>query len=209
MGDALGALFGSATNQAGTTTPDPTAQALNNLRLQQLTQLFSGTPYSEFGKERSDIYSPSPEVKKLLEQGISGKGIPNLMSLEDYMKLGLDETSNYISQVATPQIMSQAALQGLEGSGMVPEAIAKGTAQIGLPFIQGLPQASATLAMAPAQRASMLFPLADYERSLREQDLLRRQGVYTAGLTGLPFSPGSSTTGRESKPPLFGFFGQG
>ena len=208
MGDALGAIFGSATNTSGTTTPDPTAQAMNNLRLQQLQQLFSGGSYSDFGRARPDIYTPSPEIDKLLKETMSGK-VPGLMGFDEYKQLGLDQTKNYISQIATPQILSTAALQGLEGGGMVPEAIAKGTAEIGLPFVQGLPGASATLSLAPAQRAQMMLPMLDYGRSLREQDLLRRQGVFTTGLTGLPFTPGGSQTGSQRQPPLFGFFGQG
>lgn len=60
-----------------------------------------------------------------------------------------------------------------------------------------------------AQRASTLFPLADYSRQLSEQDLLRMQGVYSTALTGIPYSPGSSTSGKQSQQPLFNFFGQG
>ena len=227
---------------------------------------------------------------------------------------------DYISKIALPQILSTAALQGLEGGGFVPESIARAGAEIALPlsqqlqdfylqrgqlgvqaalggqslaenrtqqllqalqsggqlaatqqqqnlqgqlgggalaneqqqlalqallgggqlsqqFTQGLPQASSLFSLLPGQqnllqgqyintltsnlspftqrdvglgqRAATLFPLADYSRALQEQDVLRQQGVVTTGLTGLPFTPGSSTTGRQSSQPLFNFFGQG
>jgi hypothetical protein len=107
--------------------------------------------------------------------------------------MALDEGGNYISQVATPEIMQQAALQGLEGGGYVPEAIGKATAGIALPFLQGLPAASATLTEAPARvralnanTASSLLPLADYQGGLNRADYARQQSVALAGLTEQP-----------------------
>ncbi len=277
MGDVLGSVFGSAKNTDATQTPDPQAQAANRLKLEQLQTLFGGTPYAGFGQP-SDAYTPSPNVSSLYNDiGLQSFQLPsdiglgnlqladtpnvntsNLMSLADYSKLGLDSTSNYISKIATPEIMSQLALAGLESSGASADAIAKATAQIGLPFVQSLPGASNTLTQAGpqanltqaqanltggqrqllpfqallsntqanmtnaqrslipnqagvmnAQRASTLFPMADYGRTLQESDLLRRQGVVTTGLTGLPFTPGSTTQQKQSSPPMFGWFGQG
>lgn len=169
---------------------------------------------------------------------------------------GLNQTGNYISQIATPQIKQALALQGLEGGGALPEAIAKATASIGLPyaqslipmmqqylqgqqgiqqagqqqqaslygtdipvmnsFQQSLPGASTGLAMTPlqqqqmqAQTASTLFPLADYGRSLQEQDLLRRQGLATTAITGIPYTPQTNVKQSTSSQPLFNWFGQG
>lgn len=258
MGDALGAVFGGGERTSASTTPDATAQALNRTRLNQLQPLFDFAPYAGFAFERPDIYSPAADVGDLYRNiGTSDLGLgplslgdvpendySDLMSFDDYLQTGLDQTQNYISQIATPEIMSQLALSGLESSGAVPEAIAKATASIGLPFVQSLPQASTALTLAPiqgeatraqtgllqgqrsllpynaaltnaqggllnAQRAGTLFPLADYGRGLAEEDLLRRQGVVTTGLTGLPFTPGSTQKGRTSQQPLFNFFGQG
>lgn len=71
----------------------------------------------------------------------------------------------------------------------------------------GLTNANRTGAL--AQRAATLFPMADYGRALQEQDFLRRQGVVTTGLTGIPFTPGSSGVQKQSSQPFFNFFGQG
>ena len=258
MGDALGSVFGASKSTDATQEPDAVAQALNQQRLVQLSNLFAGAPYSSFASERPDIYTPSTDIADLFSNigkqdlGLSSFNLEdmpdidysNLMSLTDYIKMGLDETGNYISKIATPEIMSQLALAGLEGSGASADAIARATAQIGLPFVQSLPGASTALTLARpqaelirqqagltggqrgllpyqagmmnaqgglfnTQRASTLFPMADYSRALQESDLLRRQGVVTTGLTGLPFTPGSTTEQKQTQPPLFGFFGQG
>lgn len=252
MGDVLSGIFGSGGKTTGTTTPDPTAQALNKLRLEQLQGLFANAGIGGFAQPNA-AYTPSAGVSDLYGTvalsdvspitGAVGSALnapvdrSNLMSLQDYINLGMDTSRGYISQIATPQIMSMMALQGLEGGGAVPEAIAKATAGIGLPFVQSLPGASETLSLLPgrqdllrsqnagtlagmlnpytqrdvglAQRAGGLFNFADYGRQLQEQDLLRQQGVVTTGLTGLPFTPGSSTEGKKSSQPLFNFFGQG
>lgn len=254
MGDVLTGMFGGGSRTEQETQADPISQQMNAMRLAQLQELFSTGGFGEFAWPRTgDVYSPSPGVGDLYGSatlsdvspitGAVGSALntpvdrSNLMSLQDYINMGLNETGNYVSQVATPQIMSMMALQGLEGSGAVPEAIAKATAGIGLPFVQGLPGASSTLSLLPgqqdllrsqnaatlagmlspytardvglAQRAGGLFNFADYGRQLQEQDLLRRQGVVTTGLTGLPYTPGSFTEGRKTSQPMFNWFGQG
>lgn len=279
-----------------------------------------------------------PDVRTLRDRPAlpAPNNYDDLMSLDDYIKMGLDQSGNYISQIARPEIMQAASLQGLDRGNFVSEAIAKATAGIALPFIQSLPEASQQLALARpqaeairagtaltnaqewltgpqgdlihaqagltdaqrakmglemgllgaqtgltqaqtglteaeigrtgaqtglfgsqaglteaqtgltgaqawltagpqaglvgaqtgltnaqawlagpqagllnAQKASTLFPLADYSRGLKEQDLLRRQGVVTTGLTGLPFTPVTDSTAKKSSQPLFNFFGQG
>lgn len=63
----------------------------------------------------------------------------NYNQLYDQIKtLGLDQTSNYINQIARPQINQQMALQGLEGGGAVDAAIARATAEYGMPVVQSL-----------------------------------------------------------------------
>lgn len=216
MGDVLAGVFGGGQRTTSDTKPDAISQELNKLRLDQLSQLFGIAPYSQFALPNQAAYTPDPRVDSLYSSATREPAFDDLISLDEYLGLGLDQTSNYINQIAKPEILSTAVLQGLEGGGFVPEAIAKATASIGLPFVQSIPGASTALTLAPfqaraaeAQRASTLFPIADYGRSLREQDLLRQQGVVTTGLTGLPFTPGQSTKQRESSQPLFNFFGQG
>lgn len=206
---------------------------------------------------------------------------------------GLDTSSNYISQIARPQINQAMALQGLEGGGAVPDAIARATAGISTPylqsllpmvqqylqeqggiqgqnqqlqaaalqgnqqlqagiqqagqqqqaglygtemplqaqsqlgaqqlqqgtlgnFVQSIPQAATQLGMLPVQQqgakaqiASTLFPLADYGRNLQQQDLERRQGLMQTAMTGIPYTPQTSTQQSTSQKPLFNFFGMG
>jgi hypothetical protein len=83
-------------------------------------------------------------------------------------------------------------------------------------FTESLPGAADTITMTPekaamarAQRANTMMPLYDYQRSLKEQDYLRRQGVVGTAMTGMPYTPGSSSKGGTSAAPLFGWFGQG
>ena len=227
MGDALGGIFGSGGKQTTDVTLDPQSEAANKLRLQQLQSLFSTTPLNAFAVPRADIYTGSPSVDALFATANTGVGkdadLSNLMSFDDYVKMGLDEGSNYINKVAKPEIIQIAALQGLESGGFVEEAIAKATAGIALPFLQGLPSASAALTTAGpqanvltsqrdvlgAQRAQVLFPLADYQRALSQEDFLRQQQVSLAGLTGIPFTAATDTTAKKSSQPFFNFFGQG
>ena len=220
MGDLGNMLFGSGGEQTTDNTLDPNSEALNRLRLQQLSGLFTGTNLADFGQPKPEVYTGSPSVDALFSTATQDSNVGNLMSFDDYLNLGLDESRNYINQVAKPEILQTAALQGLEGGGFVSEAIAKATAGLALPFLQTLPSASATLATAgplanaqintqAAQRASTLFPLADYKRSLSEQDLLRQQGLVTTGLTGLPYTPVTDSSQDKSSQPLFNFFGQG
>lgn len=232
MGDALGGIFGAGGRQTQTTVPDEASRELNNLRRNQLLQLFTPErPYSSFASENpNNAYRRDAQAVDLTDTALADfksggqeADFSDLISLDDYIKLGLDQAQNYISQIASPEILSQAALSGLESGGAPQEALAKATAQIGLPFVQSIPGASIGLTQARPQanlttaqtgavrtsQAAQLFPLTDFGRSLRAEDVNRQQGILTSGLTGLPFSPGSSTTGRTSQQPLFNFFGQG
>lgn len=237
MGDVLSGVFGGGGSQDTTQTADPISTALNDLRYRQAATLFNVASPSEFG-QRSDVYTGAPAVDNLFATAqqpspsipTTGVNYDNLMSLADYIDLGINQGSNYINQVATPQILQTAALQGLDRGGVVPEAIAKATAGIALPFLQGLPSASATLLNAGPQaeatrasrfltgaqtdltganRAATLLPFADYNRSLQERDLLRRQGFTGTALTGLPYTPTVNTDTSKNQQPLFNFFGQG
>jgi hypothetical protein len=240
MGDILSSIFGGGGTQTTDQTVDPTTQSLNALKLLQSSYLFNDTPnlLNSFAQPKSDIYTGSPAVDNLFATAqqpspdipTTGINYDNLMSLADYIDLGINQGSNYINQVATPQILQTAALQGLDRGGAVPEAIAKATAGIGLPFVQSLPGASTSLFTAPAQaeltranrfltgaqtdltnanRATTLLPFADFNRSLSERDLLRQQGVVGTAFTGLPYTPSVGTDTSKNQQPLFNFFGQG
>lgn len=204
MGSVLGGVFGGGQQQESKTEVDPITQEMNRMRRDQLSQLFGAAPVSSFAKESKNagLYDLDKQTQQLIDWFSSDR---NIMSLDQYMKAGLDEGSNYISQVATPEILSTANLQGLEGSGMVPEAIAKATAGIALPFLQGIPGFTS----AQAQQAQGLVGMSDLPRQLKVEDLLRRQGVVTSGLTGIPFAPSSETKGGTASLPLFNLFGMG
>lgn len=204
MGSILGGVFGGGQQQEQKTEIDPITQEMNRMRRDQLANLFGVSSVAEFANKGKydDLYTPSKKTSGLIKQLTQND---NLMTLDEYMKLGLDEGSNFISQVATPEIMSAANLQGLEGSGMVPEAIAKATAGIAMPFLSSIPGFQA----GQAQHGAALLGFSDLPRQMQTENLLRRQGVVTSGLTGIPFAPSSETKGGTSSLPLFNLFGMG
>jgi hypothetical protein len=216
MGDVLTGVFGGGQQTNQTTKPDATAGALNQLRLDQTRDLFSQYGFGSFIGPDATAYQPTLQGQAISAEVSNPPDLSNLLSLDDYIKLGLDQAQNYITQIATPEILSNAALQGLDRGGAVPAAIAKATAQVGLPFVQGLPAASTALTLAPqqaallkSQNAQTQLPIADYQRTLQEADLNRRQGILNTAYTGLPFTPGSTTKGGTSSLPLFNLFGFG
>lgn len=231
MGDILSSIFGGGEQTNQTTTPDVNASALNKLKLGQLSGLFSLGNFGEFqGYNPNNAFKPSDQTSNLINSSLASYGsdpgaadLSDLLSLDDYINLGLSQAENYITQIAKPEILQSAALQGLEGGGYVPEALAKATAGVGLPFVQGLPAASSALTLARPQAnlinqqaratgiqgSTSLLPFSDFGRSLEESDINRRQGILTTGLTGIPFSPGSKVTGGTQALPLFNLFGFG
>jgi len=70
-------------------------------------------------------------------------------------------------------------------------------------------QAMGQLGLQGSQATQGLMSMADYQRSLNEQNLMRQQQMALTGLTGIPYNPGSVQTGVQRQPPLFGFFGYG
>jgi hypothetical protein len=333
MGDVLGSIFGGGQRTSQQTQVDPTTQALNRMRQQQLSRVFGQAGTDVYGGA-SDAYTPSGQVQDLYNFGMNAGDTSNMLGLGDYRDTGMnyvrdrmnegllrsegiygenvgrtrnafDEAvglsdvnrqrslgtreadyargygdlvnagSNFINRIATPQAFQAAALQGMEGSGAVPTAIANASAQFSGPamqqlvgqymqagldinqataqaqaqlggqymgqqadttnqymgtqaglvgqglqagnqFIQSLPGASQTLSMIPeqqralrAQTATTLFPMADYSRGLREQELAGRRGLFQTALTGIPYTPETTTRGRQGQQPLFNFFGQG
>lgn len=223
MGGILSGLFGTSQRQDQRTRPDATQQALNEITLDELSGLFADFNIADFAGPNEAISTPGgmsqaflSQVPGYLQRVTDYADNTDLLDINEYIDLGLDETSNYISQIATPEILSAASLQGLESSGAIPEAIAKATAGIALPFIQGLPGANqsfastgANIAGLPGQYASTLFPLTDFPRQLQQQDFMRQQGVVQTGLTGIPFAPGSTTSGSQGTTPFFNLGGIG
>lgn len=202
MADILGSVFGGAKSQTQKTTPDAQARELNKLKLSELSGLFGNMNFADLANEFPELYSLSGTSEDIFG-GITDDS--NILSLQDYMDLGMSASNNYISQIAKPNIMSSMALMGMESSGAVPEAIAKASAEYALPFISSLPQAANTI----TQNRSNIFSMSDIPRQLGAENLMRKTGVLTTGLTGIPFSPGSTQKGKESQQPLFGLFGQG
>jgi hypothetical protein len=334
MGDVLGSLFGGGQRTSQQTQVDPTTQALNRMRQQELGRVFGEAGTDVYGGP-SDAYTPSGQVQDLYNFGLStGQDPANALTMRDYQQTGSDflnsilgtsqaaawdttnlnlgtttgnyqdalarssagregamlgreadygrvygdlvnAGTNFLNRIAAPTAMQAAALQGMEGSGAVPTAIANASAQFSGPamqqlvgqymqagldinqaanaaqaqlgsqymgqqastlgnygqtqaglfgqgmqagnqFIQSLPGASQTLSMIPeqqralrAQTATTLFPMADYGRGLREQELAGRRGLFQTALTGIPYTPETTTRGRQAQQPLFNFFGQG
>jgi hypothetical protein len=202
MGDILGRVFGGGKQTNQTTTPDENAAALNELKRKELEKLFAAGDMASFARANRADYTLSPKTAALIDKYTN---TDNLLSLQDYIKMGLDEGKGYINKVATPEIQSMLALQGMGRSGALPESIAKATAGIALPFLTSLP----SFMTGSAQQAQTMAGLSDMPRVLRAEDFNRRQGVVQTGFTGIPFAPGSSTKGGESQLPLFNLFGFG
>jgi hypothetical protein len=202
MGDILGGIFGSGKNMEQETEATAETAALNKVKLQQLRKLFKVSDMADYASPNAKDFTLSDNTQALIDKATDPAA---LMSIDDYMKAGLEEGSNYINKVATPEIMSTLALQGMERSGAAPEAIGKATAGIALPFLQSLPG----FMQASTGQAAGLASLSDMPRQLRAEDYLRRQGVVQTGLTQIPFSPTSRTEGGENSLPLFHMFGMG
>ncbi len=202
MGDILTGIIGGGQQTNQTTRPDATSRALNQMNLQELRQLFKTGDMADFARPNTDDFTLSGRTQALINRATDPS---NLMSLDQYMRHGLDEGRGYIRKVATPEIMSALTLQGMERSGAVPESIAKATAGIALPFLTSIPSFQA----GSAQTASALAGLSDMPRALRASDFLRRQGIVQTGFTDIPFVPGSSSTGGTSSLPLGNLFGMG
>lgn len=202
MGDILGAAFGGGKNTDQKTTPDANARALNKLKLAQFRKLFAGSDMGEFARPNTEDFTLSRRTNDIIN---SATGPENMMSLQDYLDQGLDEGKGFINKVATPEIMAQLGLQGMSRSGAAPEAIAKATAGIAMPFLSSIPG----FMSASTQQATGLAGLSDMPRALRAEDFMRRQGILQTGMTGLPFAPGSKTIGNENSLPMFHMFGTG
>ncbi len=114
MGDILSGVFGGGEQTSSETKPDANAQVLNKLKAQQLQQLFSVAPYSDFANPQGDLFSLDANSQALMEQASDPS---NLMSLDEYMRLGSEAGGSFMEQIAGPQIASTLAMQGAEGSG--------------------------------------------------------------------------------------------
>lgn len=202
MGDILGSVFGGGKQSAETQTADPISQAGNQLRYQQLANLFQNQAYSDYGVMRPDIFSLDQRSSNLLDQFTNSD---NLMSLQDYLDLGTKSGQNYLTQIASPEMASNLSLQGMQDSGAMQEALAKAGASIGMDFLKTIPAFKSV----QNQQMGQLFSMAQTPQNLRQQDYLRTQGVVTTGLTGLPYTPTISKQGEEGSLPLFNLFGMG
>ena len=210
MGSIIGGVAGGGEQQKQKVTPDAQAQAMNRLRIQELSNLFAQSPYAGFAQPGSDAYRPSPETMGLINQFTDPS---QLLTPQEYLSQGLEAglgpARNYMSEVARPEIMNTMALSGLESGGAVSEALAKAGAGVAMPYLTSLmgnlPGVQQTMQMGQGQ----MMGFSDLPRSLQAEDLLRRQGVVQTGLTGLPFTPGQTSKGGTSSLPLWNLFGTG
>ncbi len=67
VGDILGGVFGGGKNTSEEQTADPTSQAMNEMRLSQLRQLFAKSGIAGYAKSRPDIYSLSGQTQGLID----------------------------------------------------------------------------------------------------------------------------------------------
>lgn len=203
MGDILGGVFGGGEQKEQETKPTAEARQANKLKLAELRRIYgSGVSLADFtGKQRQN-YTVSRDTQRLIDKATNPS---NMMSLDEYLKRGTDAGKGYMSKIASPEIMAQLSLQGMERSGAAPEALAKASAGMALPFLGSIP----SFMTGSAQQAQTLAGLNDMPRQLRVEDSMRRQGLMTTAFTGIPFSPGSQTQGGTSSLPLFNMFGMG
>jgi hypothetical protein len=147
-----------------------------------------------------------------------GQGMANNQALtQQALGYGTDAASNYINRIATPQLMQQATLQGLEGGGAVPASIAKATADVGLQWLSPIVQQSLGIqgqlaqgyggdvsnlsganAAAQAQLGGQNTALqsglfGDYSNAV-QQAYGNRQGLETQFMSTLPGAYGTSIT---------------
>lgn len=201
MGDILGSVLGSGSQQDQTTRPDKQSRAANAITIKQLRKLFQVSDLADFARD-SGYGELSNESLAMIK---SMTGDSNRMTLDEYVKMGMDEGKSYMSEIATPEISSALAMQGMERGGALPEALAKGAASTSLQFMSTIPGFQS----ANSQANQAMFNLSDAPRQTGLNEYLRRQGVVMSGFTGIPFTPGSSTTGGTSSLPLFNMFGMG
>jgi hypothetical protein len=94
-------------------------------------------------------YVRSAGVASGFQQRAEGANYGNLLQSLDYQEsgrqraldLGTGAVGNYIDRIATPRLNQALTLQGLEGGGAVPNAIARATAETAIPFLQSIEQA--------------------------------------------------------------------
>ena len=124
-------------------TPSPQVDQLLQQAMgpSDTTNNFTLSNYMDLGNRNDTLFNNS--LANVVDNTREGLAESNARYMAEYtraMQSGLDTSSNFISQIATPQIMQQMALQGLEGGGAVPQAIAKATAETSLPMWQQLAQ---------------------------------------------------------------------
>ena len=210
MGSIIGGVAGGGEQQKQKVTPDAQAQAMNRLRIQELSNLFAQSPYAGFAQPGSDAYRPSPETMGLINQFTDPRPVTYAARVSTARLAGrVRPCSVLYERDRTPEIMNTMALSGLESGGAVSEALAKAGAGVAMPYLTSLmgnlPGVQQTMQMGQGQ----MMGFSDLPRSLQAEDLLRRQGVVQTGLTGLPFTPGQTSKGGTSSLPLWNLFGTG
>jgi hypothetical protein len=109
------------------------------------------------------------------------------------LDLGLGATGNYISNIATPRIMQELSLAGLERGGGISDAIARATAEVAIPYLQSIEQLYGTntanlIAQTAAQQGQTSTAAVEGNRALGSQLLAGRAqagGQYQQNVTQL------------------------
>ena len=163
------------------------------------------------------------------EQGLGSQYLGGLQSAADRFAGGEQGlASDYLGATTGINQQGMQALQNLlgnfqsgqyglsQGNQAAQAGIQQNAMGLGAQFAQSLPGAAETLGLLPARERAMraqaatgLFPMADYARNLRQQDLTRRQDLYSTAFTGIPFTSGGTQKQDTSTKPLFNLFGMG
>jgi hypothetical protein len=221
MADILTAITGggSRQKQGEQTLPDPVAQSMNQMRFDQLRTMFErGGGAPAFAGAMPDIFSMTGDESRFRGQAMNQAGTPG-MGTQDWLTSSMQMVSpaagSLLSNITAPAIQNQMSLAGLGRSGAGTEALARAGMEMALPMAmqlsQQMPQADIALRGANLDRMMTGMNLGAIPRQLAQEDILRRQGLMTTGLTGIPFTPGSSSkqTGEMRQKSIFeGMFKQ-
>ena len=191
---------------------DPTAQAREQMRLQQTQSFFNGLGpqgMGQFAGARPDLFGLSPQEQQFQNALMAGGGQlqqtgQSLMTPQELQtqQSSLNAVNNftdpnrlqsYFSQIVAPSVTNDAIASGMGRSGGEQEIMARQGAGLVQQMGALEPQLAATgaaLAAQPRQDVQQAFGQAAIPRELAQQDYLRQQGLSQSMVTGMPFFPG-------------------
>lgn len=191
---------------------DPTAQALEQLRLGQTQSFFNGLGpqgMGQFAQARPDLFGLSSQEQQFYNPLIQGGGQLQQtgQSLMTPQELQTQQTNlnavntfadptrvqSYFSNVVAPEVRNDAIAGGMGRSGGEQEIMARQGAGLVQNMAALEPQLAATgsaLAAQPRGQVQQALGMAATPRELAQQDYLRQQGLSQSMVTGMPFFPG-------------------